>query len=125
MEEKYKQRIDGAERNCRQAEIWENSARNKVKDADQKLAEVKRLLNILTEREKNIEKDADERVQAMRKQLQHLQEDHRNRLNKMEGLEKDKLELKRKNNTLERENIRFGEENLALIKENMALKQGK
>jgi hypothetical protein len=46
-----------------------------------------------------------------------------NRVQKIEGLEKDRFDLKKKSNTLEKENILLGEENLKLLKEIMALKK--
>jgi hypothetical protein len=65
----------------------------------------------------------DENTKALRKRLQTVEDGHRNRLQKIEGLEKDKFDLKKKNTTLERENIQLGLENLRLIKENLALKK--
>lgn len=123
LESKYQWRIEIADRNYRQAEIWESSSRRRSREADQKEAAVKRREKSLEEKERDIDKIVEERVQSTRKQLQGLQEDHKNRCHKMEGLEKEKIDLKRKNISLEKEVIKLQEENLALTKENLALKR--
>ena len=124
LEQRYKQRIEGAERNYNQAEIWDKNSRTRFADAEKTFAEIKRWEKRVSEREMELGKIIDENVQATKKQLQNLQIDHKNRGNKLEGLEKEKISLKRENITLEKENIRLGQENLTLIKEYLALKQG-
>lgn len=123
LEGSYQQKIKGADRKYEQAETWETNSRKRFKEAEQKEAAVTRREKAAEEKEQNIDKIVEEKVQAIRKQFQGLQEDHRNRCHKMEGLEKEKLELKRKNISLEKEVIKLQEENLALTKENLALKR--
>ena len=123
LENRYRQKIDAADRKYDQAGIWETNSRRRFKEADQKEAAAKRREKAVEEKEQNIDKTVEEKVQAIRKQFQGLQEDHRNRCHKMEGLEKEKIELKRKNISLEKEVIKLQEENLALTKENLALKR--
>jgi len=124
LEKKYKDKIENAERNYRQAEIWDKNSRTRFADAEKTFAEIKRWEKRVSEREMELGKIIDENVQATKKQLQNLQIDHKNRGNKLEGLEKEKINLKRENITLEKENIQLGVENLNLIKEIMALKKG-
>lgn len=123
LESRYRQRIEAADRKYEQAGIWESSSRRRSREADQKEAAAKRREKAVDEKEQNIDKIVEEKVQTVRKQFQGLQEDHRNRCHKMEGLEKEKIELKRKNISLEKEIIKLQEENLALTKENLALKR--
>lgn len=123
LEQKYKDRIENAERNYNQAEIWDKNSRTRFADAEKTFAEIKRWEKRVSEREMELGKIIDENVQATKKQLQSLQIDHKNRGNKMEGLEKDNRELKRKYISLEKDNIQLGLENLRLIKENLALKK--
>jgi len=52
-------------------------------------------------------------AKAVTKQFQSLQEDYRKRCHKMEGLENEKIDLKRKNISLEMEVIKLQEENLS------------
>lgn len=122
LERKYQWRIEIADRNYRQAEIWESTSRRRSSEADQKEAAVKRREKSLEEKERDVEKIVEERVQATRKQLQGLQEDHKNRCHKMEGLEKEKIDLKRKNISLEKEVLKLQEENLAGAQEKIKRK---
>lgn len=96
----------------------------RIKDAEEMITQAKHLENWALKRVMEVNKNWEENTQSTRKQLQHLQEDHKNRGNKMEGLEKDKIDLKRKNIILEKENIELRQENLDLMKENLALKKG-
>lgn len=123
LESRYRQRIEAADRKYEQAGIWESSSRRRSREADQKEAAAKRREKAVEEKEQNIDKIVEEKVQAIRKQFQGLQEDHRNRCHKMEGLEKEKIDLKRKNISLEKEVLKLQEENLALTKENLTLKR--
>lgn len=123
LESRYRQRIEVADRKYSQGEIWESNSRRRFREVDQKEAAVKRREKAVEEKERDIEKIVEERVLAIRKQFQSLQEDHRNRCHKMEGLEKEKIDLKRKNISLEKEVLKLQEENLALTKENLALKR--
>lgn len=125
LESKYQQRIDVADNKYRQADIWESNSRRRFKEADQKEADIKRREKSVAEKELEIVKTAEEKVLATQKQFQHLQEDHNKRGHKMEGLEKEKIELKRKNIALEKDLLKLHEDNLALTKENLALKRGK
>lgn len=123
LESKYRQDIETADRKYSQAESWEYNSRRRSREADQKEATMKSREKMLYKKELEIEKTVEEKVQSVRKQLQSLQEDHKNRCHKMEGLEKDKIDQKRKNISLEKEILKLQEENLVLLKENQALKK--
>lgn len=125
LESKYQQRIEVADRKYSQGEIWESNSRKRSREADQKEADIKRRENSVAKKELEIEKIVDEKVLATKKLLQSIQEDHTKRGHKMEGLEKEKIELKRKNITLEKDIFKLHEDNLALAKENLELKKEK
>lgn len=125
LESRYRQRIEAADRKYEQGEIWESNSRRRFKEADQKEADANRREKAAEEKERDIDKIVEERVQAFKKQFQHLQEDHKNRGHKMEGLEKDKVELKRIVLAKDKEIIQLGEENLAMRKEILSLKREK
>lgn len=125
LERKYIHQYHAPVNNSIQSEAVMAFARARIKEAEDREADVKRREKAVAEKEQNIEKAVEEKVQPIRKQLQRLQEDHKNRGYKMEGLEKDKVELKRRNLSLEKENLTFQEKILELTKEIKALKSEK
>lgn len=115
--------IEMAKKKYRLAELWEISFRIQSKEVDKKEAAVSRREIAVAEKEQVIEKLLEEKEQVFNKRLQSLQDDHKNRCHKMECLEKEKFELKRKNISLEKEIIKLQEENIALTKASMDLKR--
>ena len=125
LTERYESTLAIANRNSANAEKLDRVSQARYNAAYQKETDLERREKAVAERQLDIEKTVEEKVRITNKQFQKLQEDHKNRCYKMEGLEKEKIEHKRKNIALEKEIVQLSEANLVLTKENLRLKREK
>ena len=123
-EERYRDEIKQARAQFCEAKLIEEKSRVRLIDAKKTESAVNRQMNSILEKELDIEKIVAGRIQGTIHQLQGLQEDHKKRGAKMENMEKEKIELKRKNFYIEKELMKLQDENLELIKSLQKLKHG-
>ena len=125
LEQKYRRYVEDANKKYQEAENKDAQSQSRMREVIDREGWVKYVEKAAEEKVRDIEKTKGEEVEAVKKQLQNLQEDHKNRGHKMEGLEKDKIDLKRKYISNEKEILKLQEDNIALKKENLALKKEK
>ena len=115
-EKLYRDEIQQARANFCKAKAIEADSMKRFRAAKETESAVNRQMKSIGEKELEIEKHVALRVQGTIHQLQSLQEDHKKRGAKMENMEKEKIELKRKNFYIEKELMKLQDENLELIK---------
>jgi hypothetical protein len=123
-EKKYQNEIQRATAQICEAKDIEEQSRIRLCAAKEAESAVNRQLKSIREKELDIEKIVAGRIHGTINQLQGLQEDHKKRGAKVENMEKEKIELKRKNFYIEKELIKLQDENLELIKSLQKLKRG-
>lgn len=125
QEHKYKIKIDTADRFFLQADQMDIQSRRRNKEADALEANVKHREISVTERELNVQKAVTDLAGEIIKKHEKLQEDHNKRGHKMNSLENDKVELKKRNNALDLEILELQEKLHDLTQKNLSLKKGK
>jgi len=125
QKQQYKFKIDHAEKLSQQADQKDAESRRRNREAEELEANVKRREISVTERELSLAKIIDDHVRETTKKYDNLQADHNKRGHKMNSLENDKVELKKKNNALELEILELQEKMLDLTQKNLSLKKGK
>jgi hypothetical protein len=123
-EKKYRDEIQQARAQICEAKDIDEQSRIRLSAAKEAESAVTRQLKSIREKESDIEKIVVGRIQGTIHQLQSLQEDHKKRGAKVENMEKEKIELKRKNFYIEKELMKLQDENLELIKSLQKLKRG-
>lgn len=121
-EKKYRDEIQQARAQICEAKEIEEQSRMRLREVKEAESAANRQLKSVREKELDIEKNVAVRIQGTIHQLQSLQEDHKKRGAKMENMEKEKIELKRKNFYIEKELMKVQDENLELIKSLQKLK---
>ena len=122
-EKLYRDEIQQARADFCKAKAIEADSMKRFRAAKETESVVNRQMKSIGEKELEIEKHVALRVQGTIHQLQSLQEDHKKRGAKMENMEKEKIELKRKNFYIEKELMKLQDENLELIKSLQKLKR--
>ena len=123
-EKLYRDEIQQARADFCKAKAIEADSMKRFRAAKETESAVNRQMKSIGEKELEIEKHVALRVHGTIHQLQSLQEDHKKRGAKMENMEKEKIELKRKNFYIEKELMKLQDENLELIKSLQKLKRG-
>ena len=125
VEQKYKIKIDTADRLFWQSDQKDTESRRRKREAEELESSVKCREIYVSERELSLTKIIDDQVRETTKKYETLQEDYKKRGHKMNGLENDKVELKKKNNALELEILELQEKMLDLTQKNLSLKKSK
>lgn len=125
QKQKYQFQIDAADRFFQQADQLDIQSRRRNKDTVELKSNIECRERSVSERELNVQKAVTDLAGEIIKKHEKLQDDFKKRGHKMECLENDKVELKKKNNALDLEILELQEKLHDLTQKNLSLKKGK